>query len=1320
MLLHLLNGEIMSSRDRHEQGGLALVIVLIILFTLLVIAAPFVHSMMFQERASFAEVHAARAEVAAESAIDYGAWRALATSEYYERRTRVFGPLSYATDGPQEFNIQVDGQTAKLLDLGRPDGILWGLTVEDEQGKINLLRLPPTAHGSVLRMIDRTGADPRSFTTRYSVRELHWVYPSRIRGFVENGVRVDRMSLYGPNARVRITGPSLARPFYAVSQGLRQDQNGVPYLSLNPAPPAKEGLLLEVEGRYPVNVNTAPPHALAVVFAGLRLRNPLWSGETAGIDDSTALALGREVHARTRSKPFTDYYDFAGFIRNLDLLNDSQKLAVLLNALAPTHDLLDGTGTLPFVFRSFDVVSVEGTASVNNPQKAELAARRVRSVFELTPPMRVEYRLETQLDFERFYQAYVGVGRFSLIQGYPYGNRIVTFPRTVPSERPEVSLDAAGRSYLQMKPAKDLRGRVASLGGGGVFFKRHHYDETIEGTDAGNGIRFPHSEVFASAGGLPYADIPAGGVEFWLRFDGGVPGRANLFDCREDAALNRITFEYRNGELVLTLADECVGGGTANGLTVTRIPFSPKADTWYHVGAYFKGNHFGQVLILRDGFHDPNAVTEHLTPGGGRMWTRLASALDLPPDPANPLTPVDLEDAGWIPSGGLTPLEIGSEVILYDPSTGKGIRGARGTRPQRHPAGALVAPFGYVTQFLGFDGIDPRFVGNGDVPSGFRFAAFGLPEGGTTLASSFTTNDRRTLAGSVGPGDTLIPVVSSGFFANPQQKAVPGEMVSLQNDFPPKGYVRIDNEMVKYEGFGTKKVKIPEGVPNAPVFTVPALKAVKRGGLGTTAADHRQGAQVRVASIHVADNSKLPAPILLDVAGEWMGPVVPDPSDRSLYVPPTNDGNAHILGRGLAGSGRRNHASGERIVPVFAARPNIVGPARYKMGPGDVVTLTDADLQRARAVIRRAVSYRGTTTQLASLTTFSPYTYTPDGLFARILKFPSGELISRAWLAQARPDAVIGPMDATVDEVKFFASPKAPEWRIAGELAAGGSTASVPLQGSGAMNARGGAILVGDEVIGYADLDRENNRLVGVTRAWLNSVDQVHDLGDRLFNLSFLPVSTLESDIGAADRTIPMRQPIDIASNEGYVLIDNEVIFFTKRSGRTLRMPRRLRADEGLYRGRFGTAPASHGARALIYGIPYRHYDTYSPGEFDDTMAYYQFSTSIRDAHYYGVRWDEQGVDGIVTHLQLRFDGRREFYEGADGRWLFDLTRANTVNTLDYHATRTDEASLDGRLLFEFKPGAFYPGDAWKQTPKVYQVVLEYERPWHVLFREER
>jgi hypothetical protein len=346
---------------------------------------------------------------------------------------------------------------------------------------------------------------------------------------------------------------------------------------------------------------------------------------------------------------------------------------------------------------------------------------------------------------------------------------------------------------------------------------------------------------------------------------------------------------------------------------------------------------------------------------------------------------------------------------------------------------------------------------------------------------------------------------------------------------------------------------------------------------------------------------------------------------------------------------------------VFAVRG-------HSVGPWDRITLTHP---RWSTRIRNAVDHEGNE-QMVALWDPSPREYAPK---ARLLKFPSGELPARSFLDS---DPRVHFDAAAFDELTFFSAPKDPELRNNDD--------------------RCMVIKVGDELIGHPDV-----------RGYLNSPEQPHAPGEYVFPLPFLPVSSLSRSMDASQPIVPLAEGL-AAGREGYVLIDNEVAYFTRRRGRDLDMPTRLRSSDGLYRGMFGTTAESHSEGALVYAIPFRYFDAFRPGEFDDAMPFFQAATSIPNAHWHDITWEEEAAPLTAVRASVRIDGKKPV-------WDADVVGRGKIGR---HSTKATWALVEVRLNFEYKAGAFFPNDAWKSTPRFRSISLTYDRPWSVLFHSER
>ena len=82
-------------------------------------------------------------------------------------------------------------------------------------------------------------------------------------------------------------------------------------------------------------------------------------------------------------------------------LSPEQRRAVELNAIAPTFGRLDGSGTMPICFTTYDSYTVEAFASQNNPAGATMASRGFREVVSVSPPELLTRFCESQYDFDR-------------------------------------------------------------------------------------------------------------------------------------------------------------------------------------------------------------------------------------------------------------------------------------------------------------------------------------------------------------------------------------------------------------------------------------------------------------------------------------------------------------------------------------------------------------------------------------------------------------------------------------------------------------------------------------------------------------------------------------------------------------------------------------------------------------------------------------------------------------------------------------------------------------------------------------------------------
>src|SRR6185503_6467367 len=218
-------------------------------------------------------------------------------------------------------------------------------------------------------------------------------------------------------------------------------------------------------------------------------------------------------------------------------------------------------------------------------------------------------------------------------------------------------------------------------------------------------------------------------------------------------------------------------------------------------------------------------------------------------------------------------------------------------------------------------------------------------------------------------------------------------------------------------------------------------------------------------------------------------------------------------------------------------------------------------------------------------------------------------------------------------------------------------------------------------------------------RGQLNSTGEIHDQGDQVFHLQWVPVAVLSGDITQQDNVFNLQDQMAGDADryrKGYVLIDSEMILFEwNGGGKILSCPTKWDNRTGLYRGMFGTQPANHTTGSIVYGMPYRAYDTYKQREFDNTMVYFQWSTKMDLAHWNWFKWTQEMLpadDKILIHAISRVDGKGEFWDPPgmnDQIQVIDTTAAGTTVQVKRTGYQHEAGQFDVRFYVEYRQGSF-------------------------------
>lgn len=1287
-----------------RRQGIALIVVLTIILALMLVATPFLISMLAHERSSQAYLMEEHAQLNAETARNSVVTYLYLTGDAAERSHEKSGlnptHISYAYDLPLELTPAFG---SALPEFVPPPDHLSGVDVQDEQGKVNLRTAPQQVVDLLTQMAARSGARLSDFVTIYSGREAAWIKPQNIRAVDSAGFYVDDTTPYGPGARLQITKRGLD-PLVTVVVAqvpLAGTDPPVYAVATNPTiPDTYLDAVVELEARHPVNILTASEDVLTALFTGLALPPDF------EISAQEAAVLASQL----RASPPTSFADFAATVQMMTSYGWAQEEVdlVLRGAVNPTDASVTG-GTLPICFVSRDAFTINAAGAVVPSPGVQTAMRSLREIVQLAPPYPVTWDLESQYDFQRF------LGEAGT---FPFGNKLFTTPGD--PTMPDTALMATDVEVRQIH-AEDLRGNATF---------REHFPDELDGRELAEGetLVYPWGQIFVPNN--PYFDVRAGGFEMWFRFEDEVPTTALLFDIRRTEFADRMSLEYVDGEMILSAADTglptvYIGGArTVGGLARVVTPFDPKPNTWVHAGAYWKSTKFGHLALLIDGFTRPDSRFEYVDAEGRRLDTTAVGGV------AIGSTSITLGSPALLAPDGITALEIGREVVEYDPVTKTYSRGMRGTydpndpttlQLQEHPAGAKVTLFGY-TQRLH----------DAQLPGQLSLIQVNtLTTGGARTASAF--------------GDTIGVNLETGFvgYAVTPADLGPGAAsfsatYPTPDEFAEDGYVLIVSGNIQAGNYNIEVIKYANRSTGGGMVT---FTGINRAQQGTSLPKndlqmHPAQAWVFPYSIKVSDNSNYPDTCIIQIGDEWF-PVRKDAADKAYFLSLRFRGFHFPLARATFKTIAQAHVIDEKVIPVFAtkstAQTDMHRVSDYQAGRDDRVTIIDAGLNRRLRRIHHATTQArikidmpnllnvdqtlDLQTQLVAFDDWVDVAYAATDAEARLLKFPSGELMSSRALQTTNPEVTIAGSCTHVDEVKFFASPKG-DFRSIQPI--GLDAAAVPMNAPAALSPNGGVVKIGDEYFGYAQIDGAN--LGRCTRGYLGSRAQVHDR-ERAFNFTgLLAVATVFGGTTADSDVIPLSQPI-VANPEGYVLIEDEVVGYTWLSPRALLMPRTADGT-GLYRGRFGTTPAQHGPNALAYAIPFRWWDTAVRGEFDNTMAYFAAGTSVRGATWHTFRYEQSPPELDDEDEEPPFV-RAVAKIGARGSWtdapndsrsaLFEFDEAGVDHALRYLPGDT----FDARFFWAYPEGSFHPADAWKRDARLKRVSARHHSVTQTLLHEE-
>ncbi len=1387
-----------------RRRGMALVLVMVVLAALLVVATPFAVSMMFHEKTTRASVDQEHAAYGAEAARNYAVAVLASGHPAAEADRSAVAPWNTpASDGLNEVSVGLDDPLLrKALTVDSPRGTLLGLTVQDEQGKLNLRTAPAALAARVRALVGGRFANPRDLFTTHSGRDAEWITPARVRSMAlsvkgakdtqTSDLLVDDASWFGAGTRVRVSNGT------QVVFGSVVENSGT-LVTLDAVLPDSfklENAVMEAMARHPVNVNTAPREVLFALFDGLA-----WSEDDPKKEPEKVTQKASEfILEQMLAKPLTGMGDFLtilGSAREKDLVNGKMVRTILLNALNPNHRKLMGTGTMPICFRSYDVYGIEAVGVRNSGAANQVARHAFYEVVETAPRGTLLWSLASQRDFDDHLpyecgwtiRAKVranlnGVGGLTS----PFGNGVVTWPNPTFAGQEADTGVGADDGDVRLHAASDMRVKQAD------HFPQFHEGTLLGGrqglayalTDSLGAVvpppRIPSGTVIPVGGAtmpvLPVGwSIPPGGVEMWAQPES-VAGTVYFLDLAFKDLENHLWVRYDPGQLSVG----CRDGGLEGNSAEVRAQATLRKGEWRHVSASWRTSRHGQMGLMLDG--RPVGTFGYYDRNGQRLDGTLAGAIN------NADTTIACSGT-FAPKGAV---QIGPEIVEYDGVSGglqNCVRGARGTTPLPHPAGTVVHPLGYS---------NPLANVTIALPAPLNLAWDRIPVvrgrlsrdlGVATSAELFNPANPRP-GGGIQAADPFIPVRS------------PSGAADATADFPEQGYLLV----VGNAGGGTPVAELvfyDSKVPNA--FVVQNGRGQTILDMATTAQAFQNGAQVHLFSLEVDDHAGYTANngvALIQVDDEWWvgrpftdtrggrywtGLRIPIGQNQAAWIAygdrplgPANLGIG-IPGRAIFETLTAAHTASTPVLPVFAVQYGLQirnedgnpGPpgeygtvnVRYDfglVGKNDTVTIVASDhVTKELATVRngRAVRLGGVPANLVALDKVTSREYISDaGGAARLLKFPSGELVSHATgsvlIGEGSPVSARGGqrMQGRLDELKFFTGSLSSSV-LAADAAAGARTVAV-LEIADAnftdFSQNGGAVVIGSELIGYANARTTSETVVPnpadpqqslalrlielqeCTRGYLGTQAAAHRLLDAIHKHPGMAVIALDKAVGTTDSDFTVKNdrngnsgagsipPVNGIPADGYVLIDDELIGTVNAQPGRLTMPRRGESDEGIYRGAFGTRAASHGRDTLVYALPFRYHDRHRDLAWDDSMSHYTITRRATGATWKRVTWTADVPDRrLGVKVLVRIDGAPAWDAEPTNRagGLYQFTDEKAPNALEVVG---DQIEL--RFVFTFGKDSFVFNDlneaAWKKTPRLQSVRVEYEQPTVTRYYETR
>jgi hypothetical protein len=504
-----------------------------------------------------------------------------------------------------------------------------------------------------------------------------------------------------------------------------------------------------------------------------------------------------------------------------------------------------------------------------------------------------------------------------------------------------------------------------------------------------------------------------------------------------------------------------------------------------------------------------------------------------------------------------------------------------------------------------------------------------------------------------------------------------------------------------------------------------------------------------------------------------------DAANQEDYDNPANRGTrdlgSKLAFRGVLGTGDSEHSGSTKVYPVFRIEGGTGLPGRY-----DEITLVGSSGERPErhilnyawpkpgcedypneypvALLAEEAKVRFVETPTPAINTGNTTGYAANVTwwsesrnFARMLKFPSGELPS-VWDGSSTITVGEGGGDgAKVDEVRLFSAEDpqqlwphgmyllrrdiSPSQTNRFELYQdvlrfpGQSIGQLPAPNPFQMDAS--VWQLGDDVIVCGE--RQNGspitqEIADQGRTRFGGTPGHHDAGEAAMLLPWFCMTRLSDGLSESDSRVGLVEGANFPRT-GVLLIDQELMAYTDKTsgdaGVHLYVPTWTKQGSGgsgpsnvgdsagtaAFRARFGTIATSHAPDAIVFYFPWRYPDGYVERCDIPELSSFEVPIAARRALFHSLTWKEEQSDPLASLVaSVRVQGRGDFAADVDDPDFFVFERPGTLE----EPNRIDRQGdlLRVRFAVRYRAGAFDPVDfarnSWKRAPRLDLLGLEY------------